>query len=362
MINRATILHNDYLSANISLECFTVVDPKPLLDSEEDSEGLKPNRLYHWPKTRFALKIIIVGFLGLVQSLQWWLTATDSIRVLCHISGQDNSTYQFVGQVCNWAIVESRGSTYKHRNGTVLFQAEQVHHFNQRLDKQETTLQQIRGYLGLDVDVDHDVALQGSGASIIPEFTSPTLTPHHSGLQSWFASVPSSQRPVIQPGVVLEENLVVGECWEFYGQQGVIGIQLPTYTNITAFSINYIPANRLSQHSKQRAPRSITVWGLAQLSQLRESDLSTIETRAIKDFTQSGRVPSGLVKEDVFVPIIKANYNLDLNPRHTVFSDTAEHHSILRNCLYNVVVLEITNNWGANSTCLYHVGIHGTIA
>lgn len=243
-----------------------------------------------------------------------------------------------------------------------------------------------------------DVAIFSTGARIIPQLTGPfdpnnllpkgntpiSLWYHNLPLLSWVfgtaleparAAVPqpsatsrATREMVTRLRIVLEDLLINGDCWQFDGHTGQVAIQFPHPVNITGMTVHYVHPRILVPTARKQAPRLLILWALlegrnntdSQINTssriLQTSDVQSEHPRtAISFLNPAGlqSLPDTMSDSDIFLPIITAEYLLnDLRPvqmfPRTLPGDT----------LVQTVVIEVLSNWGADSTCLYHIGIH----
>ncbi|KAF8870019.1 hypothetical protein BD779DRAFT_1681501 [Infundibulicybe gibba] len=139
-------------------------------------------------------------------------------------------------------------------------------------------------------------ALRVSGTDVIPELTSPThLLPAHTlktRFLQWFRGHDFFHDHVNLPVVVLKADVSVGQCWEFLGSRGSIGLLLPDGIDIKDFSINHVSPPLISAQSAARSPRTMTLWGLLPVD---ENPTGELETCALSTFMRS-KNPSLIAK------------------------------------------------------------------
>lgn len=202
-------------------------------------------------------------------------------------------------------------------------------------------------------------ALHGGGAIILPELTSPTFRLSPPTLTSqflkWFRGLDLQDSNINLPIVILEDNVAVGECWEFEGGYGYVGIQLPERVLISHVSLNYVDPALISIQSMARAPSTITLWGVVKSDDVNKDIPADVETRSFLDF--SGWDEWSVDVPDRFIPLAHLNYNISSSSLLQHFPISVDDR--LRNMTFHAILLEITSNWGSNTTCLYFVGIHG---
>ncbi|KAF6748406.1 hypothetical protein DFP72DRAFT_1074300 [Ephemerocybe angulata] len=243
--------------------------------------------------------------------------------------------------------------------------------YSQRLDNLESQMDQrlndIVSHVGLDSPkLDHDLSQRAFGARIVTGLTSPTSL-QAVAPTSFFSSIlpfgsgseVKTKANVHLPSVVLERSLLLGDCWLFDGGAGHITIQLPYPANLTAITIDYLPLSQLGPTFHLYAPRSVTVWGLVRLS--KHLTLSSLPVgqlhRPASHFSRHKRLPSRVIKpNDIFVPLVTLEYDIHSGGREIAYISDLEIGSS-----YDIVVVEVTENWGGDSTCLYHIGVHGQV-
>ncbi|KAF9487268.1 hypothetical protein BDN71DRAFT_1514141 [Pleurotus eryngii] len=203
-----------------------------------------------------------------------------------------------------------------------------------------------------------NVASRSTGARVLPELTSPTSNLHvhtpWSAFVAWFVGVDGFQREVPLPTVVIENTLDVGRCWEFDGSQGHITIALGRPVHISQLTIGHA-APTMSTKRIEQAPKNIALWGLVQ-SDDTSCDPGARGKRPVVAYSRDGRLPKGFQQS--------CWYNLGTF-RFSVKSPASsmyQSYDVLQETdrLFTVILVDIESNWGAESTCIYHIGIHGT--
>ena len=199
-----------------------------------------------------------------------------------------------------------------------------------------------------------DFALRGAGASIIGDLTSPSLRLP----RSYF----HAQNPDFNhPSIILEEATNVGDCWEFEGSKGWVGVRLSEKVDINAMTVHYVNPTILPSNMATKAPHTMTLWALSDTKAAENfSTTANINWRSPKQFATKFKIPEMIPTDYVFLPIIHANFSLDAWPMPTNqrFSVGA-HDTKGQTVRSDMVVIEVTSNWGTGSTCLHHIAIHG---
>ncbi|KAF8867821.1 hypothetical protein BD779DRAFT_1482871 [Infundibulicybe gibba] len=98
----------------------------------------------------------------------------------------------------------------------------------------------------------------------------------------------------------------------------------------------------------------MTLWGLLPVD---ENLMGEFEIRTLSTLMRS-KNPSLIGKRgDCFLRLTDAHYNMTAPSLLQFFplSPTVENLSLT----FSILVLDVTSNWGANTTCLYSLGIYG---
>lgn len=197
-------------------------------------------------------------------------------------------------------------------------------------------------------------ALHAAGASVIPSLTSTTHgLIKHDAIHRMFTSLSGFdfwQPNIALPYVSLEDNIGVGECWEFTGAHGYLAVHLPEPIVISQFSLDHVAPDIISEMSAQRAPRDVILWGL--LDEAHTLALHNVTGfRSPFYFSNTGLLPTAFNPTDKFVEISSMKYNLGA-------LDFRQYETTFLNVSVQTIVLEILSNFGAPTTCLYFLGIY----
>lgn len=194
----------------------------------------------------------------------------------------------------------------------------------------------------------------GDGARILPEVTSLTYGTKDNG---WLSQDPSTHGLVSRtpPYIVSDEAMRIGDCWEFEGSRGTLGILLSEPTRIASIHLDNISPNLVSWTSATKTPRTIHLWGLVGGDTVLPP--GTRARHAVQFSAKSTFNPKSRLKaSDNFALLLEVDYNPRAGPTSQLFSLPPTHWSV--DVIFHAVVLEILDNWGGDTTCLYHFSIH----
>lgn len=169
-----------------------------------------------------------------------------------------------------------------------------------------------------------DYAMVSRGATVLPQWTSPTFSP----FSKWWWSkryYPSSPKIALTPG------MHAGQCWPMKGDHGSLGIRLAKPIVVQAITVDH-PNRAVLANQVSSAPKHMEVWGLTRLH----------------DNTDNDDNPS----------VFLGSFTFDITAsttRQTFDLDGASSLAFLG------VIVRIRSNWGnTQHTCLYRISIHGT--
>lgn len=185
-----------------------------------------------------------------------------------------------------------------------------------------------------------DFALAADGAKIAIKLTS--------AFESFDARLPDN---------ILDEDLRSASCWSFPGDRGQVGIKVPELIFPTHVTIDHIP--REIAADIRQAPRNIIVWGLLEGKGNEQRYMEALEAFQTSPLNAIGDAPpSPITSTSRFVPLVAFDYNIAADFHIQTFSvDTL---IVTSGVYFGVFVVEIRSNWGAESTRLYRVRIHGS--
>ncbi|KAJ3507879.1 hypothetical protein NMY22_g16798 [Coprinellus aureogranulatus] len=221
----------------------------------------------------------------------------------------------------------------------------------QQLTDITAIIRRMNDHLGVDTRADRDLTLHGATAHILPELT----TPSEWRSPGWFKSA-ILEFDQASAHNVFQDPPVVGQCWRFSGHQGFAAIQLEEPANITAISLVSPLREHLSTAMTLEAPRSVRVWAVSDAEERTSNTNCLNERRPLSDFAGSGDVPVPHTSKSLAVLLKEFTYSIHLPQVRQLFELA---HSSCNIGPFSVVIIEIMDNWGADATCVYHVGVHG---
>jgi hypothetical protein len=209
-----------------------------------------------------------------------------------------------------------------------------------------------------------DLAL---GARYLPELT--TLTPVALSnrqlsalrLASRFSGFDLESRIGRLPSMALTDKIGEDYCWNFPGSSGHLGIALKERISVHQASIDHIPRELASDVGIQQAPRKVILWGkvdgehneaMAQMYrqhlQFQNPDPVPLRPKGLRDTKNS------------YVPLVYMEYKLVGSSHSHIQTGSVSHYLKSLGMDFDVVILEVLSNWGAPSTCLHRVRVHGS--
>ena len=200
-----------------------------------------------------------------------------------------------------------------------------------------------------------DFALQSSGGSVVHLLT--TGAPDVNATQVIGQTESQSTVPVRQcgtnctnpPEVALSDDLRMEYCWPIRNSSGQLGFMLSEMILVTHVTIDHLARDMTSDISS--APRRMVLWGVID----GEDNMDKVKSvlKATGDELSGPPITGGYT----YIKLQSFSYDIDA-PFHIQTFPMIE--SVVALGLdIGVLVLEILDNWGGPSTCLYRVRIHG---
>ncbi|CDO76816.1 hypothetical protein BN946_scf185033.g13 [Trametes cinnabarina] len=191
-----------------------------------------------------------------------------------------------------------------------------------------------------------DYALEADGGKVLTSLTTP-LPRSEKRVSSFSTGQPFG------PEVVIDDTLAIGRCWSTTVPSQV-GLSTPMLIHPTNVTIDHIPRELAVDIG--RAPRRMTLWGVVDGKPNHAHYKSIIAARGK---TGGSKAPS-LTSGHIFLSL--ACFEYDINADLHVQTFPVSQDIIDSGMDFGVFVLELLDDWGASSVCLYRVRIHGTPA
>lgn len=188
------------------------------------------------------------------------------------------------------------------------------------------------------------------GACYLKALTSPSYNLRSSRFFQYFKSKDSSRTTSLSTAL---DDTMTSDCWEFSGPRGQLGVRLSEQTRIAAVSIIHPHRRTLPPAAAGKAPKTFALWALYSNTTSFPVDSPS---RDISQFLLSSR-PHSLSYPGKFILLVNGTYDLSLSTTHQYFNVSSPLYGAL-SLPSDIVILEILDNWGSNTTCLYNIGIH----
>ncbi|KAJ3566229.1 hypothetical protein NP233_g7128 [Leucocoprinus birnbaumii] len=191
------------------------------------------------------------------------------------------------------------------------------------------------------------------GARVLPEVTSIT---YRTTSNDWLSKESDLRGHTHRnpPYILSNELFEVGDCWEFSGDQGVLGVFLAEPTSIKSVGIGHVHPDLVSHTSASKSPRKFRLWASHKDQIVIPSNYtskSAFEFSKKSHFSSSSFIKAG----ETFVSLL----DFEFNPRfESPFQEfPLIHDSWSSDLKFRAVILEVVENWGGERTCLYHFSI-----
>ncbi|KAI9060539.1 hypothetical protein FKP32DRAFT_1536524, partial [Trametes sanguinea] len=180
-----------------------------------------------------------------------------------------------------------------------------------------------------------DFALRANGGRIVLPLTS--------GQDGFFSSREDD------PGIAIDDDVHAGKCWRIHALPSQLGIRLPRMLHPESVTVEHLPSEISLDIGE--APKNLTLWGVVEGKHNKE---------VYEAFTgmglHDGHVPP-ISRGLLWVPL--ASFAYDINRDDPVQHFPVAQFFLDRPISVGVIAVEVSENWGSKSTCLYRVRIHG---
>ena len=202
-----------------------------------------------------------------------------------------------------------------------------------------------------------DFALYQDGAAVINRLTSPNPNPSHrlQHAPPLRAAETSPAHDQHAPEAALHDDLRVGECWLVSGRSGQLGIGLHTFLAPTHVTIDHIPLEIAADIGQ--APRKMVLWGLVEGDRNLAVYHDLVE-RGVALHTPGHEHPT-VHSDQPFV--LLASFAYDIFAPFHIQTFPISSIAVDEGIYFGVVVLEVLDNWGGQTTCVYRVRVHGNV-
>ena len=200
-----------------------------------------------------------------------------------------------------------------------------------------------------------DFALHSSGGRVIHLLT--TGVQDTDNMQMNGQTLSDSIMPVLQSGtnrtippeVALSHNLRMDHCWRIDNHSGQLGFMLSEMVMVTHVTIDHIAGDMTSDIST--APRRMILWGVID----GEDNLEKAE--ALVDGEDVKWVGPPITGGYKFIKLTSFSY--DIHGAFHIQTFPVADTVISLGLDIGLLVLEVVDNWGGSTTCLYRVRVHG---
>ncbi|KAI1789840.1 hypothetical protein LXA43DRAFT_973981 [Ganoderma leucocontextum] len=185
-----------------------------------------------------------------------------------------------------------------------------------------------------------DYAFQADGARIVPKLTTGEVSKPRNG-------------PHNRPEVILRPNFDGGHCWTIPDTHGQVGVSVTRLIYPSHITVDHVPAGFAD--NVDEAPRRMRLWGSVDGSQNgdRYKKYFSIYSGSNPSPSRAPPITNGYQ----FVHLADLEY--DIKAASHVQTFPVYHHIPPLQMDFGVFVVEILDNWGGSSTCLYRLRIHG---
>jgi len=159
--------------------------------------------------------------------------------------------------------------------------------------------------------------------------------------------------PINGPFLAIDDDLRPGRCWPTGGHSGQIGVQFPQPVKVSHITIDHIAKEVALDLTA--APREILVWGYT------SEGANTLFPGDNFALLVAGRAkPYKSAPGLFFIPIAKFQY--DIYGPDNIQTFPLMDEVMAANIAFDGIVVEVLNNWGGKTTCLYRVRAHSLLA
>lgn len=192
-----------------------------------------------------------------------------------------------------------------------------------------------------------DFALRYNGAKVLPALTTPSRAGEHITMAN-------------DPIVALDDDLRTGRCWKPDGIDAQLGIRLSETIWVSDITVDHIAKELVP--STRNAPRHMTIWGVPEPS-LGSADLQRAWEAVSGELGECHNVGTrrdpSISHGFQYLPLACVEYNIHSSSNIQTFPTFPSIAALVIG--FRTIVVEIIDNWGASSTCLYRLRVHGNM-
>ncbi len=185
-----------------------------------------------------------------------------------------------------------------------------------------------------------DYALKANGGRVALQLTS--------GNRGFLASREDD------PSLAIDDDVHAGRCWSFNLLPCQLGIRLPHMLYPSHVTVEHLPKSLAVDIGQ--APRNMTLWEI--VDGRGNSDI--FERLSATDLPGYDQRTPTIARDLLWAPLASFSYNVDDDDPVQTFPVSAP--IVGSGMTFGVVAIEILDNWGSDTTCLYRVRIHGSPA
>ncbi|KAL1941490.1 hypothetical protein VTO73DRAFT_6929 [Trametes versicolor] len=154
------------------------------------------------------------------------------------------------------------------------------------------------------------------------------------------------------PGIAIDDDVHVGSCWKLHALPSQLGIRLPRMLYPSHITVEHLPSEIVLDIGE--APKNMTLWGVVDGKHNKQA-FEALVAAGLSDY--SGQVPT-IARGLLWAPL--ASFTYDIHHEDPVQTFPVSQSYAESGLAFGNVAVEVLDNWGGDSTCLYRVRIHGT--
>ncbi|KAI0363070.1 hypothetical protein BV20DRAFT_916760, partial [Pilatotrama ljubarskyi] len=154
------------------------------------------------------------------------------------------------------------------------------------------------------------------------------------------------------PGIAIDDDVHAGKCWRLHTLPSQLGIRLPRMIHPESVTVEHLSTEVPLDIGE--APKNMTLWGLID-GKLNKDLYEALLADGVLD--HDGQTPT-ISRGYLWAPLVSFFY--DIHHENPVQTFAVRGPFLQSSITVGVVAVEVLENWGGNSTCLYRVRIHGS--